>query len=93
MNKRDLVASVAQSADQSKAAIEKILGLVLARIKQGLWKGERVMLGGFGTFHVRERKARKGINPNTRQPITIRARKVVRFRPAGELLAAVGGKR
>ena len=93
MNRRDIVAGVAPFVGQSKAAIDKILRLLLVKIERGLWRGERVILSGFGTFQVRERKARKGINPQTRQPVMIRARKVVRFRPGRELLAAVGGKR
>jgi DNA-binding protein HU-beta len=93
MNKRDIVANVAAAAGQSKAATERVLNLFLSRVKQALWKGERVILSGFGTFHVRERKARKGLNPQTHQPLIIRARKVVRFRPGGELSVAVGGKR
>jgi DNA-binding protein HU-beta len=93
MNKSDIIAHVAPSAGQSKAATEKVLDLFLTRIKQGLWKGERVILSGFGTFHVRERKARQVLNPQTRQPLMIRARNVVRFRPGSELLRAVGGKR
>ncbi len=93
MNKSDIIANVAPSAGQSKAATERVLDLFLASIKRGLWKGERVILTGFGTFHVRDRKARKGLNPQTRQPLLIRARKVVRFKAGRELLRAVGGKR
>jgi nucleoid DNA-binding protein len=60
MNKHDLIAVVSRSAGKPKSVIRNILELILARIKRDLWRGERVVLGGFGTFRVRERKARKG---------------------------------
>ncbi len=57
-----------------------------------LKKGEKVALVGFGTFEVRERKPRKGINPQTRKPIQIPAKKVPAFRAGKELKAIVPKK-
>ena len=80
MNKAELIASVAVSADLSKKDAEKAINAFTENVEAALKKGEKVQLVGFGTFEVRERAARKGRNPQTNQEITIPASKVPAFK-------------
>ena len=61
--------------------------LLLASLRQ--LKKEPVQIIGFGTFSVVKRAARKGINPQTREPIKIKASKSVKFKPGAKLKAAI----
>lgn len=58
-------------------------------ISQSLVDGDRVQIPGFGTFQISDRKARQGLNPKTKKPITIPASKSVRFKPGKGLKDAV----
>ena len=60
----------------------RLVDLILAFIKDGLGEGDKVQISGFGTFLVREKKERKGRNPQTGEEMTIRSRKSVIFRPS-----------
>lgn len=75
MNKTELVAAVAEKAGLSKKDAEKALAAVIDSVIDTLKAGDKVQLVGFGTFEVRERAARTGINPQTKQSITIAASK------------------
>lgn len=79
MNKSDLAANVAKNAKLSKAKAWEVINVTLDAIKGSLKKGQKVSLIGFGSFLVRNRKARKGRNPKTGQEIMIKARKVPAF--------------
>lgn len=81
MNKVELVAAVQKSlaGETSKAQAERAVNAVLEGIKLGVKKSKQVQLIGFGTFKVASRKARKGINPKTGEPIKIKASKTVKF--------------
>ncbi len=85
MNKAQLVEAIANESGltkvESKRALECMLGIIHKRLK----KKEEVRLVGFGTFSVKDRKARKGINPRTGEPIKIKARRVPHFSPGAEL--------
>jgi len=85
MNKADLVAAIAAKAEISKAAAAKALDAAVEAAAGALKNGENVQLIGFGTFAVINKPARKGINPATKQPITIPAKKVVKFRAGAKL--------
>ncbi|AMP21299.1 DNA-binding protein [endosymbiont 'TC1' of Trimyema compressum] len=85
MNKGDLVGVVADSTGLSKKDAEKAVSAVFQGIKDSLKKGEKVQLVGFGTFEVRERAARTGHNPKTKEPMQIPASKVPAFK-AGKVL-------
>ncbi len=91
MNKTELVAEVAKSADLTKKDAAAALDAVLASIEKALKKGDKVTLVGFGTFEVRKRKARKGINPRTREEIKIKATKSVAFKAGATLKDSVSG--
>ena len=85
MNKADLIDSVADSTDMSKAEAGRALDAVLDGISGALSGGDQVALVGFGTFLVRERAARMGRNPATGETIQIAASKGVGFK-AGKSL-------
>lgn len=85
MNKTELVAAIAEKANISKKDADGALAAFLDTVKEELKKGEKVQLVGFGTFEVRERAARTGINPQTKQTIEIAASKNPVFK-AGKAL-------
>lgn len=83
MNKDDLSKAVYNAhGGMSYADAQRTVDLILGIIKERLRRGEKVLLSGFGCFRVVERKERKGVNPLTGEPITIRSRKAVTFRPS-----------
>lgn len=85
MNKSELIEAIAKEAEVSKASAGRALDAVLNCITKALKKGQGVALVGFGTFVVKNRKARKGRNPRTGAEIRIPAAKVPGFR-AGKTL-------
>ena len=85
MNKTDLVNEIAAKAQLNKVDAKKALDAVLESISQALANEDKVQLIGFGTFQVVEKPERTGINPQTKQKITIPARKAVKFKPADAL--------
>jgi DNA-binding protein HU-beta len=87
MNKADLIEAVQEGlgTDCSKAHAERAVNSVLKSIGAGLEKDSTVQLVGFGSFIVRQRKARTGLNPQTKEPIQIPASKTVGFRPGAKL--------
>ena len=87
MNKSELVSAVAQKSGLTKVDAKKALDAVLESIGEELKNDGRVVLVGFGSFSVSERSARKGINPRTKEPIDIPAKKVVKFKAGSELSA------
>lgn len=84
MNKAQLIEWVAQKTCTKKEAQEAVETL-LEGIKNSLKKKENVTIAGFGTFKVKERKARTGRNPKTGETIQIPAKKSIGFRPSKEL--------
>lgn len=86
MNKTDLINSVAEAAALSKTDAKKAVDAAFAAIAGALKNDEKVQLVGFGTFSTSVRAAREGINPLTKQKITIAAKKVAKFKPASELV-------
>ena len=89
MNKAELVAEVQRQlgGTGSKAAAERATDAVLSAVKRGLKRDREVSLVGFGVFTVATRPARRGFNPHTKKPMTIRAMKTVRFKAGAELRA------
>ena len=85
MTKIELVAAIAAKTDFTKKDSEAALVAVIESITEALKKGEKVSLVGFGTFEVRTRAAREGINPQSQKKIKIPAKKVPAFK-AGKLL-------
>lgn len=85
MNKAGLIAAMAEKAGLSKKDTEKALAAFTATVEEALKGGDKVQLVGFGTFEVRQREARTGINPSTKESIEIPASKVPAFK-AGQAL-------
>ncbi|HEV7775420.1 MAG TPA: HU family DNA-binding protein [Luteibacter sp.] len=85
MNKSELIAAVAETAELSKADAGRALEALIEAVKKTLKKGDDVSLVGFGTFTVRKRAARTGRNPRTNEEIKIKASKVPAFK-AGKAL-------
>ncbi len=88
MNKGDLVNEVAKVVGTKKEA-QAAVDCVFSSITKSLKKKDKVTLIGFGTFRVDKRKARKGINPQTGEPIKIKAKRVPKFIPGKALKDAV----
>ena len=89
MNKTELIEKIAVGAELSKADAKKALEATIEAIKNALVDGDKIQLIGFGTFSVSERPAREGINPATKEKITIAAKKVAKFKAGGELADAI----
>ena len=89
MNKTELVASVATKAELSKKDADAAVTAVIDSITEALKDGEKVALVGFGTFDVKERAARTGLNPRTKEKIEIAAAKVPGFKAGKALKDAV----
>ena len=90
MTKAELVTEVAAKSGLSKKDTEKAIAGVIETVTETLAKGQSIQLVGFGTFEVRERAARKGINPRTKEAIDIAATKVPAFKAGRALKDAVG---
>ena len=85
MKKSDIVDSIAGKIGVPKAQVQQMVDDVFDLIAEGLTKGEKIDLRGFGTFSVRDSKARTGRNPQSGEPIQIPARRVPAFKPGKEL--------
>ena len=81
----DLIMADKKSGFDSKAAAERAVNAVVDGIRGGVLKDKKVQIVGFGTFTVRNRKARTGRNPQTGQEIQIKASKTVGFKPGKQL--------
>lgn len=91
MNKAELVAAVAEKTALSKKDSEKAVNATFEAITAALVGGDKVQLVGFGAFEVKERNARVGRNPKTKEEIQIPASRVPVFK-AGKALKDVVAK-
>ena len=89
MTKVELVNKVAEKCECSKKDAEKAVNAVMETIAEALAAGDKVSLIGFGTFDVRARAAKEGINPRTGDKIAIEARKAPVFKAGKTLKDAV----
>jgi len=85
MTKAELVELVAAQTRLTKKAAGEILGVVFDNVGKAVKKDERFSYPGFGTWSIRTRKARKIRNPQTGEPMKLKAMKTIGFRPAKEL--------
>lgn len=93
MNKRGLIEKIYIKAENcSKLEAEKTLNAFVDIVKTALKKGEKVNIAGFGSFSVKIRKARKGVNPQTGKKIKIPAVRVAKFTTGSALKRAVKTK-
>ncbi len=90
MTKAELIDQMAKDAGISKVAAGAVLDSFMANVTKALKKKDgKVTLVGFGTFAKVRRKARKGRNPQTGEPIKIKARNAVKFKAGKKLKDAV----
>ncbi len=89
MNKAELIASMAQKCELTKKDTEKALKAFIDSVQESLSQGEKVQLVGFGTFEVKQRAARVGRNPRTKEEIKIPASKAPVFKPGKDLKESV----
>lgn len=92
MTKVDLVAATAEKSGLTKKTSDAFLTAFLDTVTEALKAGDKVSLVGFGTFEVRERAARDGINPQTKEKIKIAAAKAPAFKAGKALKDVVAGK-
>lgn len=85
MNKKELIASVAEKAGLSLKDAGKALDAVVDSVSAALKGGASVQLVGFGTWAVKQKPAREGVNPATGKKIKIAAKKVVKFKAGSAL--------
>ncbi|MEL6312106.1 MAG: HU family DNA-binding protein [Planctomycetota bacterium] len=89
MNKGELIELVASELESSKAEAGKALDAVMAAIQAGVAEKDKVAITGFGTFQKKHRAERQGINPATKQPMTIAASTTCSFKPAAAFKEAI----
>ena len=86
MNKTELINAIAEESGLSKVDSKKALNAFLTTVSSELKKGGKITLVGHGTYQVVEKSARTGINPQTKAPIQIPAKKAVKFKPGVDLI-------
>jgi DNA-binding protein HU-beta len=89
MNKAEFVDQIAKKADLSRREAETAIDAALNTIEEQLSRGGEITLTGFGKFHVADRGARQGRNPQTGEPIQIKASRVARFSAGSKLKQVV----
>ena len=93
LTKADLINQVhATSTKMSRTQAREAVETMLKIIKGSLENGDDVLLSGFGKFYAKAKSARKGRNPQTGEPLMLKARKVVTFKPSGILRKKVNGQ-
>ena len=85
MNKTELIAIAAENAGMTKKDTERMLNAAIDAITEALSSGEKVQLSGFGTFEVKDREARVGRNPHTKEAVEIPATRVPAFKASKSL--------
>lgn len=85
MTKAELIDQLASSADITKASASKVLDAFVDTITKTMQKGDMIAIPKFGTFLARDRAARMGINPRTKEPVKIAACKAPAFKASASL--------
>ena len=91
MNKTDLITAAAEKSGLSKKDAERVVNALLDTVTASLAKGEKVQISGFGIFETKEREARIGRNPRTKEAVQIPATRTPTFKPS-KLLKDIVGK-
>ena len=90
MNKTDLIAAAAEKSGIAKKDAERVINALLDTVTTCLVNGEKVQLSGFGIFETKEREARVGRNPRTKEQVQIPATRTPTFKPSKLLKDTVG---
>lgn len=86
MNKKELAAKVAMQTGLTLADSCKSIDAAFRSIRQSIVEGNSTTIKGFGSFSVGNRAERRGINPTTKQPMNIAARKTMKFKPSKSIV-------
>ena len=89
MNKTEFIAAIAEKTELKKPDVAKVVKAFTDVVVEEMKKGEKIQLVGFGTFEAAERPERQGINPATKEKITIPAAKVPKFKAGAALKNAL----
>ncbi|MEE8185749.1 MAG: integration host factor subunit alpha [Thermodesulfobacteriota bacterium] len=89
MTKMDIVESIFEKFGYSKKDVSEVVDAVFETIKETLERNEKIKVSGFGNFSVRQKRARRGRNPQTGEEITIEPRKVMTFKASQILKKAI----
>ncbi|MGH2736066.1 MAG: HU family DNA-binding protein [Actinomycetota bacterium] len=93
MNKGELVDAIAKSTGETKRTVQSVLDATIDTVQKQVKKGEKVTLPGFGTFERRARSARMARNPQTGEPLKIKASKVPAFKAGAGFKTYVSGSK
>jgi nucleoid DNA-binding protein len=85
MTKQQLIETVSAKTERGKAEVESVIESLFETIAETLRSNQRIDLRGFGSFVVKDKKARQGRNPRTGEAITIAAKRDASFKPSKEL--------
>ncbi|CAN5876831.1 HU family DNA-binding protein [soil metagenome] len=89
LNKTDLVERISNKTQNSKSETQKFVQEFINTVEGALKNGEEVQITGFGKFYVQKRDSREGINPQTKQKMTIPASKVPKFTAGNALKESI----
>jgi integration host factor subunit alpha len=92
LTKEHLIAAAHHKVGYSKSKSSTLIESLLEIIKNNLENGQDVLISGFGKFCVKEKKSRRGRNPQTGKDLTLEARRVVTFKCSSALKDKVNGK-
>ena len=93
LTKADLINKVYKiNQDFTKAQAREAVEAILNIIKSNLENGNDVLLSNFGKLNIKDKTARRGRNPQTGEAMMLEPRRVVTFRPSGNLRAKLNGK-
>ena len=93
LTKENLVETVRDVCEFTKKDSHKLVGKLLGIIKDTLVNGEGALVSGFGKFYVKEKRKRRGRNPQTGEGLMLEPRKVVLFKCSGVLRDKINGER
>ena len=85
MNKTELITLAAQNAGMTRKDAERVINAAIDAVTAALVNGDKVQLSGFGSFEVKDREARMGRNPHTKEAVDIPATKVPVFKASKAL--------
>ena len=89
MNKKELITAIAEEIGMTKKDVATVVNATFDKITAAMASGDKVQVVGFGTFETRERGERTGINPRTKETVTIAACKAPAFKAGKALKDAV----
>lgn len=92
MTKADIVERIYEKTGFAKKEAAELVETVFEIIKETLEKSDKIKIAGFGNFEVKQKKDRRGRNPQTGEEITITARRILTFKPSTILKGQINGK-